>query len=95
MPQVTQSVFDLLAWREAEVPRVRALIAMRKFWSTKLYGRLRDEYERAIAGLSDGEEARHSECRRRVAGARRTKGRDAALRRIGTSASRQNLRARV
>jgi len=61
MPRVTQSVFDLLAWREAEVPRVRALIAMRKFWSTKLYGRLRDEYERAIVGKSkpiDANEAR-------------------------------------
>ena len=53
MPQVAQSVFDLLAWREAEIPRVRALLAMRKFWSTTLYGSLRDEYELAIAGKSE------------------------------------------
>lgn len=44
-----RSIFDILAWQPHEVPRVRALLGMRKFWSTQLYGRLRDEYEAAVA----------------------------------------------
>lgn len=51
MGQVSQSVFDLLAWRDEEIPRVRALLAMRRFWSRDLYGTLRDEYEAAVAGI--------------------------------------------
>ena len=50
MTETTQSIFDLLAWRETEIPRVRTLLAMRKFWSTTLYGSLRNEYQAAIEG---------------------------------------------
>ncbi len=47
---VTVSIFDILAWQPHEVPRVRALLGMRKFWSTRLYGQLRDEYNAALKG---------------------------------------------
>lgn len=49
---MSESIFDILAWRDEEIPRVRSLLAMRKFWSGPLYGRLRDEYEEAIDGKS-------------------------------------------
>lgn len=57
MTQAAQSMFDILAWREEEIPRVRTLLAMRKFWSTKLYGSLRSEYEAALAGKPEPENA--------------------------------------
>ena len=57
MTETTQSVFDLLAWRETEIPRVRTLLAMRKFWSTTLYGSLRNEYEAAIEGKTEPADA--------------------------------------
>lgn len=44
---MTQSIFDILAWRAEEIPRIRSLLGMRKFWSTRLYGKIRDEYEAA------------------------------------------------
>jgi ubiquinone/menaquinone biosynthesis C-methylase UbiE len=47
---VTNSIFDILAWRDEEIPRVRSLLAMRRFWSASLYPALRDEYEAAISG---------------------------------------------
>jgi len=47
---VREKIFEILAWHEAEIPRVRSLIAMRRFWSTTLYARLRDEYEATILG---------------------------------------------
>jgi ubiquinone/menaquinone biosynthesis C-methylase UbiE len=47
---VSQSIFDLLAWREEEIPRVRALLAMRRFWSRDLYRSLQDEYQAALDG---------------------------------------------
>jgi ubiquinone/menaquinone biosynthesis C-methylase UbiE len=47
---VVKSVFEILAWKDEEIPRVRSLLAMRRFWSTSLYAALRDEYDAAIAG---------------------------------------------
>lgn len=38
---------DLLAWRPDELPRVHALLALRRWWMTDLYARLRAEWNAA------------------------------------------------
>jgi len=54
---MTDSIFDILAWRDEEIPRVRTLLGMRKFWSGPLYGQLREEYERMTDGKPTPETA--------------------------------------
>lgn len=54
----TRSVEDLLAWKPQEIPRVRYLLGLRRFWMTDLYRDLRSQYEdrmgdSASAGVED------------------------------------------
>lgn len=47
---MSQSIFDILAWKDTEIPRVRTLVGMRKFWSSKIYAQLRQEYDEKTSG---------------------------------------------
>ncbi len=60
--QELPTVDELFAWRSEEMPRIRYLLGLRRYWMRELYPRLRQQYERAVGGGGDAptskEEAR-------------------------------------
>jgi ubiquinone/menaquinone biosynthesis C-methylase UbiE len=52
---VTQAatIDEVLGWEPEELRRIRSLLAMRRFWMTELYPRLRHRYDDAVRSMPD------------------------------------------
>lgn len=42
------AIDELLRWPSGELPRIRYLVGLRRYWMTELYGRLRREYDERV-----------------------------------------------
>lgn len=47
------AIDEVLDWKPEELRRIRSLLAMRRFWMTELYPRLRRRYDQAVESMSD------------------------------------------